>query len=103
MNAYRFYYNGNHYTTCWTNTVAEDHIWACADLSKKGLTPYYVNNGTNDVLMYTNSFKLEKIFRTYTGNYISRVITPENIGILCKSMQRKLSKFRYDGNEWIAS
>ena len=102
MNAYRFYYKGEYYTTCYTNDVAEDHIYGCADLGKRGLTPYFWHDpDTNkDVLIYTDSFKLEKVFRDYTGNYTSRVITPENIGILAKSIQKQLSKFHYNGEEW---
>lgn len=41
-----------------------------------------------------------KMFRYSNGNWTSRVITPENIGILAKSLQRKLSAFTYDGEEW---
>ena len=105
MNAYRFYSNGELYTTCWTNEVAENHIFACLDLSKKGLTPYYWHNPDTgkDVLTYADSFKIEKVFRDRTGNYTSRVITPENVGILCKSMQRKLAKFQYNGKEGKAN
>lgn len=102
MNTYRFYHKGEHYVTCWGNEVAENHIHGCADLGKKGLTPYYWNNPDTgkDVLMYTGSFKLEKMFRDYNGNWTSRVITPENISILAKSIQKQLSAFAYDGEEW---
>lgn len=98
-NGYRFYYKGEHYTTCWTNEVAENHISACADLAHKGLTPYFWHNHETgkEILTYTDSFKLEKL----VGN-TATVITPENIGLLAKSIRKELAKFEYDGEEWKA-
>ena len=102
MNMYRFYCNGKLHTTCHGNVVTENHISACADLGRKGLTPYIWHDPETgkDIDVYTDSFKLEKVFRDYTGNWVSRMITPENIGILSKSLQKELSAFDYDGEEW---
>lgn len=102
MNAYRFYYKGEHYTTIWGNEVTENHIHACADLTRRGFAPEYWHDPDTgkDFLMYTDSFKLEKMFRDYNGNYTSREITPDSIGILAKSIQKQLSAFAYDGEEW---
>lgn len=97
-NGYRFYYKGQQYVTCWTNEVAENHISACADLTAKGMTPHYwwTNPETGERgLDYTESFKLEKLMKD-----TATVITPENIGILSKSIQKELAKFEYDGEEW---
>jgi len=102
MNIYRFKYKGSTYVTCYGNDEAENHIWGCRDLASKGLTPYYWTNPDNgrSIPLYTDSFSIEKCWREYTGNYTSRVITPENIGILAKSIQKQLSAFTYDGEEW---
>lgn len=102
MNNYRFSHKGRTFVTCYGNDEAENQIWACADLAKQGLTPYYWRNPDNQrsILVYSDSFKLEKAFRDYTGNWTSRVITPENISILAKSLQKQLSAFTYDGEEW---
>ena len=96
-NGYRFYYNGEHYTTCWTNEVAENHIHACADLAHKGLTPYFWHNPETgkEILTYADSFKLEKL----VGN-TATVITPGNTELLSKSIRKELAKFEYDGEEW---
>ena len=102
MNAYSFYHKGENYTTIWGNEETENYISACADLTRRGFTPEYWHNpdtGKN-ILVYSDSFKLEKMFRHSNGNWTSRVITPENISILAKSLQRKLSAFTYDGEEW---
>lgn len=97
MNGYRFYHDGEQYVTCWTNEVAEMHISGCADLSRKGLTPdYWTNPETGKkCLAYADSFKLVKL-----GKNTATVITPENIGTLSKSLQKQLSAFEYDGEEW---
>ena len=99
INGYRFYYKGQQYVTCWTNDVAENHIYACADLAHKGLTPHFWHNPETgkEVLTYTDSFKLVKL-----TNKTATVITPENIGLLSKSIRKELAKFEYDGEEWRA-
>ena len=96
-NGYRFYSKGEYYATCWTNEVAENHISACADLAHKGMTPYYWHNPVTrkDILTYTDSFKIEKL-----TSKTATVITPDNIGLLAKSIQKELAKFEYDGEEW---
>lgn len=98
-NGYRFYCKGEHYATCWTNDVAENHISACADLARKGLTPYFWHNPETekDVLTYTDSFKLEKL-----TDKTATVITPENITLLSKSIRKELAKFEFNGEEWKA-
>lgn len=96
-NGYRFYHNGEHYTTCWTNEVAENHICGCADLAHKGLTPYFWHNPETgkEALTYTDSFKLEKLSKE-----TATVITPDNIALLPKSIRKALAEFEYDGEEW---
>ena len=96
-NGYSFYHKGELFVTCWTNTVAENQIHACADLARRGLTPEYWHNPNTgkDHLVYADSFKLEKLTDT-----AREVITPENISILSKPLQKQLSAFDYDGEEW---
>ena len=97
-NGYRFYNKGEHYVTCWTNEVAENHISACADLARKGMTPYYwwKNPETGEKgLAYTDSFKIEKLTKD-----TATVITPDNINLLSKAIRKELDKFEYDGEEW---
>ena len=97
MNGYSFYSSGEHFATCWTNEVAESHISACADLGRRGLTPYYCHStiANEKHLLYADSFKREKL-----KNKKAEVITPDNIGTLSKSLQKQLSAFEYDGEEW---
>ena len=98
MNVYRFYHNGKQYVSIWGNEETENYISSCADLTRRGFAPEYWHNPDTgkDILVYSDSFKLERI----NNHGKPDVITPENIGILAKSVQRKLSAFTYDGEEW---
>ena len=102
MNVYRFYNKGEHFVSIWGNKETENFISSCADLTRIGFTPEYWHNPDTgkDILVYTDSFKLERI----NAHGKLDVITPETIGILAKTMQKELSAFDYDyaSREWVA-
>lgn len=100
MNIYRFYRNGEHFVSIWGNEETENYISSCADLTRRGFTPEYWHNPDTgkDVLVYTDRFKLDRI----NSHGKLDVITPENINIFAKSLQKRLSAFAYDGEEWVA-
>lgn len=104
MNMYRFYHGGMQYCTCYGNEVARNHISACADLARKGLTPYTMKNENTgkDVVCYTDSFSLEFIRKNAAGEHECTVIGPSTIDCVPKTIRKELSAFDFINAQWKA-